>query len=75
MAISATNITNLKNNPGHVQKLIDLFIDHANQTGNSTLSRAFAIGQNGLGGMTTPDGCTATDVITALADFVTEISS
>lgn len=58
-----------------MRKLIDMFTDHANQTGNTTLSLAFAIGEQGLAALPAPNGCTATNVVNALHDFSTEIQT
>jgi|TARA_Y100000310_G_scaffold315428_1_gene365956 hypothetical protein len=52
-----------------------MFFDNARSPGDSTLSLALAIGETGLGGMTVPDGCTPTNIINSLKDFVDEIQS
>lgn len=75
MAITAADRTFINNNHGHVQRLIELFFENARSLGDSTLSLAFALGEDGLGSMTVPTDCTPTDIINSLKDFVDEIQS
>lgn len=75
MAIEAADRAFVNANHGHIERLVAMFFENARSPGDSTLSLALALGEDGLGSLTPPTGCTKTELINSFKDFVDEIQS